>query len=401
MTLVGHTDYVLTATFSHDGKYVYTGGYDNTIRKWDANTGNLLLTITGHTGRVLSLDVSPDDSMLVSGSADTTVKVWDVNSGKEIFNYLGNNEATNSVAFNIDGTRILTASSDETTKEFTIDYDSLLKIAQQYELRPLTKEECQRFLYRDDCALTLFGQAATNEVVSTPQAQVTPTATVTAAEQPAQVVATDTPIPSITDTPQAAQSSGSQSSYTEDFNGNLDAWTSFMTTGIDSQVSSGVNSGSLLVQLSPYEDKVARFYLVNNAFDYSNVQVELVTTNNGNNANGFNLICGYSENGFYEFTVSMLVCIRSMSMTPTVTTDQGYIQLASGGSAAIKPGKTTNIYTAMCNGNELTLSANGTLVKTITDTKYNFASGKIGIGVSSPQALPVDVSIDSVKVSEP
>ena len=59
-----------------------------------------------------------------------------------------------------------------------------------------------------------------------------------------------------------------------------------MTTGIDSQVSSDVDSGSLLVQLSPYEDKVARFYLVNNAFDYSNVQVELVTTNNGNNANG-------------------------------------------------------------------------------------------------------------------
>ena len=150
LTLVGHTDYVLTAIFSHDGKYVYTGGYDNTIRKWDANTGTLLLTITGHTGRVLSLDISPDDFILVSGSADTNVKVWDVNSGKEIFNYLGNNEATNSVAFNIDGTRILTASSDATTKEFTIDYDSLLKIAQQYELRPLTKEECQRFLYRND-----------------------------------------------------------------------------------------------------------------------------------------------------------------------------------------------------------------------------------------------------------
>jgi len=80
---------------------------------------------------------------------------------------------------------------------------------------------------------------------------------------------------------------------------------------------------------------------------------------------------------------------------------QGYVQLASGGAAAIKAGQATNTYTAACNGNELTLSINGTLVKNIIDSKYNYASGKIGIGVSSPQTLPVDVSIDSVTVSEP
>ncbi len=400
-TLVGHTDFVLTATFSHDGKYVYTGGYDNTIRKWDANTGELLLTMTGHTGRILSLSVSPDDSLLASGSADTTVKVWDVTSGKEVFNYLGNNEDVNSVAFNHDGTRILTASSDETTKEFTIDYDSLLQIAQQYELRPLTLEECQRFLYRDDCSLTLFGDAPTSgDVSSPPQVQATPTTA--AAEQPAEVVATDTPVPSIIDTPtQAPQSSSAQSSYTEDFKGNLDAWTSFMTTGIDGQVDSGIDNGSLNVQLSPYEDKIPRFYLVNDAFDYSNVQLEVVATNYGSNANGVSLICGYGEDGFYEFTVSNAGLYSINVYAPTITTDQGYIQLASGGSAAIKAGKTTNTYTAVCNKNELTLSVNGTEVKTITETKYDFTSGKIGLGVSSPETLPVDVSIESLVVSEP
>jgi WD40 repeat protein len=401
LTLTGHTDFVLTAAFSHDGKFVYTGGYDNTIRKWDANTGSLLLTITGHTGRVLSLDVSPDNSLLVSGSADATVKVWDVNSGKEIYNYRGNNDDSSSVAFNNDGTKILTASFDGTTKEFTINYDSLLKIAQQYELRPLTPEECQRFLHQDACPLTLFGQASTSETVS-PIPQVVPTATATVPEQPAQVVATDTPVPSVTDTPtQVAQSSGAQTSYTEDFNGNLDAWTSFMTTGIDSQVNSGVDSGSLIVQLSPYEDKVPRFYLVNNTFDYSNVQVEMVMTNNGNNANGVSLICGYSEKGWYEFIVSNAGLYSIDVYDPSLAVDQRYIQLVSGGSGAIKNGKTTNTYTATCNGGELTLSINGTQVNTITDNKYNFASGKIGIGVSSPQTLPVDVSIDSVTVSQP
>jgi len=399
LTLTGHTDYVLTAVFSHDGKYVYTGGYDSTIRKWDVSTGELLLTITGHTGRVLGLDVSPDDSLLASGSADTTVRVWDVYSGKEIFKYLGNNEDVNSVAFNHDGTRILTASSDETTKEFTIDYDSLLKIAQQYELRPLTKEECQRFLYQDDCTLTLFGDTpASTEPSATPQAQ--PTPVVVATEQPAQVIATNTSVPALTDTPQPAQSSSGQSSYTEEFNGNLNSWSGFMTTGIDSQVNTNVTGGSLVVKLSPYEDKVPKVYLINNNFDYSNVQVEMVTTNNGNNANGVSLICGYSQSGWYEFAVSNAGLYAIFAYDPSMGPVDGYIQLASGGSAAIKNGKTTNTYTAVCKGNELTLSINGTLVKTITDTKYNFTNGKIGIGVSSPQTLPVDVSIDSLIVNE-
>ncbi len=63
--------------------------------------------------------------------------------------------------------RVLTASSDETTKEFVIDFDELLKISQQYELQSLTQEECQRFLYQDDCRLTLFPQPDANREIPT------------------------------------------------------------------------------------------------------------------------------------------------------------------------------------------------------------------------------------------
>jgi hypothetical protein len=75
--------------------------------------------------------------------------------------------------------------------------------------------------------------------------------------------------------------------------------------------------------------------------------------------------------------------------------------MAAGGSPAITSGHTTNVYTAVCSGNELTLLANGVVVKTITDTRYNFTEGKIGVATSSPQLLPVDVQIESVTVSEP
>lgn len=391
-TLTGHTDYVLTAAFSHDGKFVYTAGYDNTIRKWDAHTGDLLLTITGHTGRVLDLEVSPDDTLLVSGSADTTVKVWNTQSGKEIFNYLGNNEEANSVAFNHDGTRVLTAGSDETTKEFMIDYDDLLRTAQLYELRPLLPEECQRFLHQDNCALTLFGDKA-----STAETQPTPAVV----EQPTEAVveSTPTPIPEPTQTPKTSNDEG-QSSYKLDLDTVLDTWDVFMPTGVESQVSAGADGGSLSVQLSQYEEKLPRFYLVNREFDYSNVRVELSTTNYGNNSNGVILLCQVSDAGWYEFQISNAGLYTINAYDPSSTLDQGFIQLTNGGAPAIHAGKSQNVYAAECHGNELYLYANDTLITTYTDTSYGFTSGYVGFGIASPDLLPVDVSIDSVTVTE-
>ena len=372
--LKGHKDQILAFAFSHDGNYVYTASYDSTIRKWDLRTGAELLVMNGHTSRVLDLDLSPDDSLLVSGSADTTVRVWDTETGKEQYNYVGNNEDSNSVAFSADGQSILTASSDETTKEFTIDYETLLNIAQDYELRPLTSEECQRFLYQNDCALTLFGgTSSTNDVSSSPAVQSTPTP---ASEQPAQATSTpvaEQPAPA-TATPTPAPTTVSADTgafYTEEFDANPDTWDGFMVTGTDNQVNAGVDSGSFFVQLSPDSEKIPRFYLMNPAFDYSGVQLELTTTNYGNNANGVSLVCNYDGTNWYEFTVSNAGLYSINAYDPTATALQGYVQLAGGGSGAIKSGQVTNVYRAICNGSELTLYINDTLVKTIVDDRYN------------------------------
>jgi len=355
----------------------------------------------------------PDDTLLVSGSADTTVKVWDVESGKQIFNYQGNSEDSKSVAFSPDGKRVLTASLDNTSKEFTIDYDSLLQVAQEYELRPLTKEECQRFLYRDDCTLTFLGDAIAPPVeekksdASAPQAvPATDQLTDTEAPQQATVVdefptvvvieSTSTPIPEPTAT---SEISGDevQSSYVLDMNTVLDTWNVFMPTGVDNQVSAEVDGGSLHVRLSDYEGKLPRFYLVNNDFDYSNVRVEVSTTNYGNNSNGVTLLCQVGNDGWYEFQVSNAGLYTISAYSDSL---QNFLQLANGGSPAIHAGKSQNAYTAECYGNELSLYVNDTLAATVTDTTYQYTDGFAGFGVSSPDLLPVDVSIDSVTVTE-
>ncbi len=458
MDLVGHTDQVLIVIFSRDGRYVYTGGYDNTIRKWDAGTGRQLQVMTGHTGRIFDLDVSPDDSLVASASADTTVRVWNAETGKEIYKYEGNNEDANSVAFSPDGTKVLTASADKTSREFTIDYETLLQIAQDYELEPLTTEECQRYLYRDDCSLSLFGYVVSasepttaeeaqpaNEVVTlvftnnttsdvevywvdfegkeqlylaipageTARQETFPTHVwrvrdpdgnllleYAATDESTQTVDIQ-PVESSGEVP-PSQAPASQPLYTEEFDADLGAsWVRFMVTGSENQVNARTDGGSLFVQLSPDAEKIPRFYLVNTSSDYSVVQLEAATANYGNNANGVSLVCHYNGENWYEFTVSNAGLYSISAYGPAAAALQGYVQLAGGGSGAIKSGQASNTYRAVCNGNELTLYVNDTLVKTLVDAKYNLKGGMIGIGVSSPQMLPVEVSFESLTISEP
>ena len=57
-----------------------SGSLDNTLKVWDAQTGQETLTFKGHSGSVTSMSFSPDGKRIVSGSADKTLKVWDISS---------------------------------------------------------------------------------------------------------------------------------------------------------------------------------------------------------------------------------------------------------------------------------------------------------------------------------
>ena len=63
---------------SSDGRKLYSGGIDNSIRVWDMTTGQQLASMESHTSGVTSLGLSC--LLLVSGSNDKTVKLWDTGS---------------------------------------------------------------------------------------------------------------------------------------------------------------------------------------------------------------------------------------------------------------------------------------------------------------------------------
>ena len=114
----GHTDRVMSISYSPNGTRVVTGSSDKTIRIWDAESGAVIgEPLTGHDGWVWSVAYSPDGRHIISGSGDRTIRTWDAEAGTAAGKlFEGHTDSVQSIAYSSDGRHIVSGSCDNTTR---------------------------------------------------------------------------------------------------------------------------------------------------------------------------------------------------------------------------------------------------------------------------------------------
>ena len=153
-TLLGHSDAIIDAILSEDGKLVLTTSYDTTARVWDTASGRNLSELRGHTERIDSAAFSPDGNFVATQGGDCDTRIWDARSGR-ILQVIAA-YCFGAAQFNPGGGWIMakppripgihTGAVDIFACEVCIDTNRLLTLERERVKRGLTASERDRYL---------------------------------------------------------------------------------------------------------------------------------------------------------------------------------------------------------------------------------------------------------------
>jgi hypothetical protein len=218
-------------------------------------------------------------------------------------------------------------------------------------------------------------------------------------EQPTDEQPTPEDQEQATDTPDGQSSTGDKY-FTEEFDQDLsDAWSFFVLgNGADEykdKVKTEVSDSHLRFEI-PENDLYVYYIYEGNSYD--DVQVELRADNRGVNTNNVSLVCRLNDDGWYEWSVG-----NGGDWYLYAVSDDKYNLITNGGTLFLKQGKGVNEYKMICEGDKISLFANGKEIKNspFVEKKYKIRSGSVGFNISSLKVTPVIVEVDWFKVSEP
>lgn len=138
--LVGHTQPVVSLSFSPDGRWLVSCGWDG-IRRWDAISGSPVGgPVRARVTNVLAARYSPDGRLLATGHGhgDHTVRLWDLATGQPLSApMVGHTDLIKCLAFTPDGRLLASGSQDGTVRLWQTGTEQIRSISLTGHTKPV------------------------------------------------------------------------------------------------------------------------------------------------------------------------------------------------------------------------------------------------------------------------
>lgn len=106
---------------SADGKMLISGGWGRVVQVWDLESRACLFSLEGHTDWINTVSISPDKSIAVSGSRDRSIRIWDLKKGQKIKTLRGHTGSVQSTYIAADRRLLISGSQDHTLGVWDLD----------------------------------------------------------------------------------------------------------------------------------------------------------------------------------------------------------------------------------------------------------------------------------------
>ena len=127
--LPAHDNEIWTVKFSPDGKLFASGSVDSTVKVWDKETGNVILTLKQPAG-ITYLDFSRDGNYIATASYDAGVRLWKLPEGKLVKQFSKDSNTVWSVNFSPDGKMLASCGEDALVNLWDIETGLLIRSLQ-------------------------------------------------------------------------------------------------------------------------------------------------------------------------------------------------------------------------------------------------------------------------------
>ncbi len=235
--------------------------------------------------------------------------------------------------------------------------------------------------------ITACQPATPTPVAATPAPTETPS--------PSPVPPTGTPSPTPTLAPTATPF---PMYFTDEFDSLSAAWTT-LQAGSDATPNITTENSRLSIQTdAPY----AWVYSLYGPQEYGDVRIDTKFVNNALSPASAGLICRYNEtDGWLEYNVTSDGSYNLLYGKWLASGVADYLPIVDGVSNAIPQSGVELQIGLLCSGTTASLLINDTIIRNVDVSRFELATGKVGLAASSYENTPVIVSFDWFKVSQP